>query len=50
MNKPDYVLLNVYHPITLLNCLAKGLGKIVASRLSYLTTAAGLLPPEHFGG
>ena len=50
MNKPDYALPNAYRPIALLNCLAKGLEKIVASRLSYLATAAGLLLPEHFGG
>lgn len=39
-----------YRPIALLNTLSKLLEALIASRMSYLAEAHGLLPDNHFGG
>ena len=41
-NKKDYLLLKSYRIISLINCLAKVLKKIVATRLSYLANTTDL--------
>jgi exonuclease III len=48
--KPDYSVPKAYRPIALLNTLSKLLEALIASRLSYLAEAHGLLPDNHFGG
>ena len=48
--KDDYSLPGAYRLISLLNCLGKGLEKVLATRLAYLADEWGLLPKETFGG
>ena len=43
LNKKDYLLPKSYRIISLINCLAKVLKKIVAIRLSYLANTIDLL-------
>ena len=49
-NKSDYSLLKSYLIITLLNCLGKIAGKIVANRLAYIGENSNLLEIEQMGG
>ena len=49
-NKPDYSNPRSYRLITLLECLAKILERIVARRLTYLAGKLNLIPPTQFGG
>jgi ribonuclease HI len=49
-NKPDYSNPRAYRLITLLECLAKVLERIVAKRLTYLAGSLNLVPPNQFGG
>ncbi|SCV69338.1 BQ2448_2358 [Microbotryum intermedium] len=49
-HKPSYRQPNVFRPIALLSCLGKGLKKIVACWLAWITERFHLLPQEHFGG
>lgn len=48
--KPDYSIPKVYRLIALLNTLSKLLEALIASWISYLAEAHGLLPDNHFGG
>jgi hypothetical protein len=48
-NKPDYSLAKAYHPISLLECVAKLLEKIVAKRVNADIISADLLPMSQFG-
>jgi hypothetical protein len=45
-----YSVPKAYRPIALLNTLSKLLEALIASRMSYLAEAHGLLPDNHFGG
>ena len=49
-NKPDYSNPRAYRLITLLECLAKILERIVANRLTFLAGSLNLVPPNQFGG
>ena len=49
-NKPDYSNPRAYRLITLLECLAKVLERIVAKRLTFLAGELNLVPPNQFGG
>ena len=49
-NKPDYSNPRAYRLITLLECLAKVLERIVANRLTFLAGELNLIPPNQFGG
>ena len=49
-NKPDYSNPRAYRLITLLECLAKVLERIVARRLTFLAGKLNLVPPNQFGG
>ena len=49
-NKPDYSNPRAYRLITLLECLAKVLERIVAKRLTFLAGKLNLIPPNQFGG
>lgn len=49
-NKPDYSNPRAYRLITLLECLAKILERIVANRLTFLAGQLNLVPPNQFGG
>lgn len=49
-DKPDYSLAKAYHPIVLLETIAKVLSSCVAVTLQYHTEQEGLLPNTHFGG
>jgi hypothetical protein len=40
-NKPSYSIAKAYRPITLLNCLAKALEKVIATRLAYWANISG---------
>jgi hypothetical protein len=48
-NKPDYSLAKAYRPISLLECIAKLLEKIVAKRVNADIISADLLPMSQFG-
>jgi ribonuclease HI len=48
--KPRYDVPKAYHPIALLNTLAKVLTSIIAEQLTYLSEKYQLLPPQHYGG
>ena len=48
--KPDYTSPKAYRPIALLNTVGKALEAVIATRLSYLVEAHGLLPQNHIGG
>jgi hypothetical protein len=48
--KLDYSDPKSYRPIALLSTIGKALESVVASRLSYLVEAYGLLPDNHIGG
>ena len=48
--KPDYTDANAYHPIALLNCIAKILSACVAAILVYETETRALLPNGHILG
>jgi hypothetical protein len=48
--KPRYDLLKAYHPIALLNTIAKLLSSIVAEEITYIAKTHMLLPDTHFGG
>ena len=48
--KPDYTKAKAYRPIALENTLGKILESVMATVISYLTEAHGLLPVQHFGG
>jgi hypothetical protein len=48
-NKPDYSLAKAYCPISLLECIAKLLEKIVAKRVNADIISANLLPISQFG-
>jgi hypothetical protein len=48
-NKPDYSLAKAYHPISLLECIAKLLEKIVAKRVNADIISTDLLPMSQFG-
>jgi ribonuclease HI len=50
LNKPDYSNPRAYRLITLLECLAKILERIVAKRLTFLAGKLNLVPPNQFGG
>ena len=47
---PDYTLTKAYHPIALLDTMAKILSSCVADEISYLAETYEMLPPTHFGG
>ena len=49
-NKPDYSNPRAYRLITLLECLAKVLERIVANRLTFIAGSLNLIPPNQFGG
>jgi ribonuclease HI len=49
-NKPDYSNPRAYRLITLLECLAKVLERIVAKRLTFLAGKLNLVPTNQFGG
>ena len=49
-NKPDYSNPRAYRLITLLECLAKILERIVANRLTFFAGSLDLVPPNQFGG
>ena len=49
-NKPDYSNPRAYRLITLLECLAKVLERVVAKRLTFLAGQLNLVPPNQFGG
>jgi Reverse transcriptase (RNA-dependent DNA polymerase) len=49
-NKPDYSNPRAYRLITLLECLAKVLERIVAKHLTFLAGQLNLIPPNQFGG
>ena len=49
-NKPDYSNPRAYRLITLLECIAKVLERIVAKRLTFLAGKLNLVPPNQFGG
>ena len=49
-NKPDYSNPRAYRLITLLECLAKVLERIVAKRLTFLAGKLNLVSPNQFGG
>ena len=44
LNKLNYSLAKAYHPISLLECIAKLLEKIVAKRVNANIISANLLP------
>ena len=48
-NKPDYSLAKAYRPISLLECIAKLLEKIVAKSINTDIISADLLPISQFG-
>ena len=48
-NKPDYSNPRAYRLITLLECLAKVLERIVANCLTFLAGELNLIPPNQFG-
>lgn len=48
--RPDYSLPKAYHPIMLLDTMAKILSSCVADNLVYIAEQHNLLPPTHFGG
>jgi hypothetical protein len=48
--KPDYTAPKAYRPIALLSTIGKALEAVIATRLSYLVEAYGLLPANHIGG
>jgi hypothetical protein len=48
-SKPDYAKAKAYRPITLLNCVAKLLEKVVNARLQYYMESNNLFPPTHYG-
>jgi len=50
LGKPRYDIPKYYHPITLLNMMAKLLTSIVAEDMLHLMEKYQLLPPVHFGG
>lgn len=49
-NKPDYSNPRVYRLITLLECLAKALERIVANHLTFIAGSLNLISPNQFGG
>ncbi|KAG2000740.1 hypothetical protein GB937_010884, partial [Aspergillus fischeri] len=48
--KPDYTTPKAYRPIALLSTIGKALEAVIATRMSYLVEAYGLLPTNHVGG
>ncbi|EGU12008.1 Pol-like protein [Rhodotorula toruloides ATCC 204091] len=48
--KPDYREPKAYRLIAFERCVAKGLERVVAARLSHLAEVYGMLPRSHFGG
>jgi hypothetical protein len=48
-NKPDYSLAKAYRPISLLECIAKLLEKIVTKRVNADIITTDLLPMSQFG-
>ena len=49
VGKKDRASVRSYRPIALLSCLGKGLERIVAKRIAWLSLERGLISPQHCG-